>query len=122
MDRAGRNKSGVHAKTPDNRFNDFGIGICLVGNFDIERPTPKQMQSLAKLTAYLMRTYNIPAANVLGHRDTKPTDCPGRNLNIQLVRQMAGGMVADMGDSKNVESQVASSTELLKDSQTSASR
>jgi hypothetical protein len=109
-----KQKWGAHAKTPDNRFNDFGIGICLVGNFDIERPTARQMQSLAKLTAYLMRTYNIPANNVLGHRDTKPTDCPGRNLNIQLVRQMAGEMIAD-GGGQNSDSvvQTASVKELL---------
>ncbi|WP_428938652.1 peptidoglycan recognition protein family protein [Fontivita pretiosa] len=92
-----KQKWGAHAKTADNRFNDYGIGICLVGNFDIERPTAQQMQSLAKLTAWLMRTYHIPAGNVLGHRDTKPTDCPGRNLNVAQVRRMAAQMLAGSG-------------------------
>ena len=55
-------KWGAHAKTPDNRYNEYGIGICLVGNFDTARPTAKQMQSLEKLVAYLMQTYHIPAA------------------------------------------------------------
>src|SRR5206468_7992138 len=41
-------KWGAHAKTPDNKFNDYGIGICLVGNFDIDRPTAAQIQSLNK--------------------------------------------------------------------------
>jgi hypothetical protein len=90
-----RQKWGAHAKTPDNRFNDYGIGVCLVGNFDIERPTPQQMQSLARLTAYLMQTYKIPAGNILGHRDTKATECPGRNLNIAQVRRMASQVLAD---------------------------
>jgi hypothetical protein len=92
-----KQKWGAHAKTPNNEYNDFGIGICLVGNFDIERPTAQQTKSLARLIAYLMKTYNIPAARVLGHSDTKPTDCPGRNMNIAAIRRMATQM-ADTGD------------------------
>jgi hypothetical protein len=96
-----KQKWGAHAKTADNRFNDYGIGICLVGNFDVERPTQQQLRSLARLTAYLMRTYHIPPDRVLGHRDTKPTDCPGRNLNIAAVRRTATQMLAS-ADAENV--------------------
>jgi hypothetical protein len=85
-----KQKWGAHAKTPNNEYNDYGIGVCLVGNFDIERPTPQQTRSLARLVAYLMKTYNVPASRVLGHADTgKPTDCPGRNMNVAAVRRMA---------------------------------
>jgi hypothetical protein len=94
-----RQKWGAHAKTPDNRFNDFGIGICLVGNFDVTRPTDEQMKALAKLTAYLMKTYRIPPARVVGHGDTKATDCPGRLMNIAQVRQLSLRILADAGDS-----------------------
>src|SRR5207237_9561814 len=52
-------KWGAHAKTIDNRFNEYGIGICLVGNFDVERPTPAQIKNVTRLTAYLMPTYHI---------------------------------------------------------------
>jgi hypothetical protein len=110
-----KQKWGAHAKTPDNRYNDFGIGICLVGNFDIERPTPRQMQSLAKLTAYLMRTYHISESDVIGHRDTKPTDCPGRNMNVQIVRRMADQILVDSGYRPEAGVQTASSNELLTD-------
>jgi hypothetical protein len=95
-------KWGAHAKTLDNRYNEYGIGICLVGNFDNERPTSAQMKALTELVAYLMQTYRIPASNVVGHRDTKPTDCPGRWMNLTAVRQLAvravvatGGKLAD---------------------------
>ena len=87
-------KWGAHAKTVDNRFNEYGIGICLVGNFDIERPSPKQVQSLSRLVSYLMQTYRIPTANVVGHRDTKPTECPGRYVNIASVRNSASAAMA----------------------------
>jgi N-acetyl-anhydromuramyl-L-alanine amidase AmpD len=70
-------------------YNDYGIGICLVGDFNVERPTPAQMSSLVRLVAYLMRTYHIPASHVIGHHDVKRTDCPGRYLSVAAVRRMA---------------------------------
>ncbi len=82
---------GAHTGTPDHRYNEYGIGICLVGNFDTTRPTARQMDSLARLCAYLMKTYNISSRNILGHRDCKPTDCPGRYMDINQVRKLAAG-------------------------------
>ena len=79
-------KWGAHTKTPDNRFNERGIGICLVGNFDEDRPTAAQIQSLVRLTTYLMRTYHIRPADIIGHNQAKPTDCPGRNLSVAAIR------------------------------------
>jgi len=74
-----KQKHGAHAKTPDNRFNDYGIGICLVGDFELcGRPTAAQMDSLVRLCAWLMTRYDIPLSSVLGHDDCKPTACPGR--------------------------------------------
>lgn len=87
-----KQKHGAHTKTPDNRYNEHGIGICLVGNFDNERPTRAQMASLARLVAYLQKTYRIPSDRVIGHGDTKATDCPGRNLHVAEVRRMAAQM------------------------------
>lgn len=93
-----KQKWGAHAKTADNRYNEFGIGVCLVGNFDVARPTPRQQQELSRLVAYLMKTYNIPPERVLGHRDTKATECPGRYMNIEVVRRQATQALADAGD------------------------
>lgn len=90
-------KHGAHAKTPSEEFNNYGIGICLVGNFDEERPTEAQMQSCARLVAFLMRTYNIPADHVLGHNNTKPTDCPGRYMSVATVRRMAAQINGQAG-------------------------
>ncbi len=85
---------GAHTGTPDHEYNMWGIGICLVGNFDDSRPTAAQMDSLARLVATLMKTYNIPANRVLGHGDCKPTNCPGRHMDIAMVRAMAQQMLA----------------------------
>lgn len=91
-----RQKHGAHAKTPDNRFNDYGIGVCFVGNFDTGRPTPAQYRSAAKLVAYLMRTYNVPPDRILGHQDTgRATECPGRLMRIAEIKRLATQMLAE---------------------------
>ncbi len=108
-----KQKWGAHAKTPDNRFNNYGIGICLVGNFDTERPTKAQMQNLSKLVAFLMKTYHIPADRVIGHGDTKATDCPGRNVHIADVRRMANQQLASGDAPADTVAQTASASELL---------
>jgi len=46
----------------------------------------------------MQKTYKIPADRVIGHRDTKPTDCPGSNMNIASVRRMAAQMLADSNE------------------------
>ena len=85
-----KQKWGAHAKTPDNRFNDFGIGICFVGNFEQGKPTAKQLAAASKLVAWLMKTYDIPQKNILGHEDTgKSTLCPGKFLSVAKVRSLA---------------------------------
>lgn len=89
-----KQKWGAHCKTPNNEYNDYGIGICLTGNFDNTRPTADQIKSLTKLVAYLMKTYHITPQNVKGHGDAKPTDCPGRNMNVAQIRQMATALAA----------------------------
>jgi hypothetical protein len=111
-----KQKVGAHAKTPDNWYNEHGIGICLVGNFDADRPTAAQMRSLAKLVAFMMRTYRIPADRVVGHGDTKPTDCPGAHMHVSEVRRMATQILMAQGVSvEESPTRTASTGELLSD-------
>lgn len=109
-----KQKWGAHTKSADNRFNEYGIGICLVGNFDVDQPTPAQMQSVARLAAYLMRTYHIPSSRILGHGEIKPTDCPGRFMNVAEVRRLADQILANEGEKPN-DGAVASTDELIHD-------
>ena len=94
---------GAHAKTPDNRYNEYGIGICLVGNMMEHAPTPKQMAAVERLSAFLMATYHIAPDHMLRHGETKSTDCPGKYTNLALIRaaatRAAGGMAAIAGSS-----------------------
>jgi N-acetylmuramoyl-L-alanine amidase len=93
-----KQKIGAHAKTPDNRFNEYGIGICLVGNYDIDHPSAKQLEALDRLVAYLMVTYHIPPDHILGHGQTKSTDCPGKYVSLPFIRQRAA-VLAGLGNS-----------------------
>ena len=79
---------GAHAKTPDQQYNDHGIGICLVGNFDETRPSAKQLVALETLVAYLADMYQIRQTSIVGHKMTgKSTDCPGNNMDVLRVRR-----------------------------------
>jgi hypothetical protein len=83
--------TGAHCKTPDNWANEDGIGICLVGNFNDSPPTPKQMQSLVKLTDFLQKRYRIPASRIYGHGTTPGghvTDCPGNMFPMARFKSM----------------------------------
>jgi hypothetical protein len=75
-----RQIQGAHCKVPGNRYNERGVGICLVGNFDEggHQPTPKQLASLVRLVRWLKARYGIVDANIHGHRDCCSTRCPGR--------------------------------------------
>jgi hypothetical protein len=107
-----KQKWGAHAKTADQRFNNYGIGICLVGNFDIERPTKAQMESVQRLVAYLMKTYRIPAVRVVAHSETKATDCPGRHMSVAEVRRAVSRLVEE--DAVPEERRHVAGVEMLK--------
>jgi hypothetical protein len=106
-----KQKIGAHAKSSDNRYNEYYIGICLVGNFDVERPTPQQMAALNKLVAYLMVTYHVRPDMIVGHDDTKATDCPGKYLNVAGVRRDA----TQLAGSKAYQPKPPAKAELLTD-------
>jgi hypothetical protein len=93
-----KQKHGAHTRSSDNRFNEHGIGVVMVGNFDMSRPSQRQLDSTAKLVAYLMKTYNVPASRVLGHRNAAATDCPGKYTSLTQIKQQAIAILAASGD------------------------
>lgn len=78
-----KQKHGAHCKTTDNYYNEHGIGICLVGDFNGAPPTPAQMASLTRLVTHLVKTCRISPADVLSHRGvTGHTVCPGKRFPL----------------------------------------
>ncbi len=76
-------------------FNDRSIGICRVGNFDLEKPDEEGTLLLLKLCRSLMLLHTISVENVIGHWETyalleKPIEktCPGKLFNMATFRRM----------------------------------
>jgi LysM repeat protein len=67
--------------------NKISIGICLVGNFDRHKPTPKQLQSLNLLVKALLKRCKLSTGAVKTHRqiNTVSTRCPGKYFPIKSV-------------------------------------
>jgi LysM repeat protein len=75
-----KQENGCHCRA--NNMNEKSIGICLVGNFNKERVSEKQMASLVYLVNLLRRNYRIPVRNILGHGQVRgaKTECPGKKF------------------------------------------
>jgi N-acetyl-anhydromuramyl-L-alanine amidase AmpD len=75
---------GAHAGAGE--YNERGIGIALVGNFDEEPPTAAQLAAVKQLVSALQIRFGIAGDKVIGHSDIKATACPGRHFPIDEVR------------------------------------
>ncbi len=101
---------GAHAGNPE--YNQYGIGICLVGNFEETGPqggpacpqagsacpTPAQRESLRALLRWLMERCEIPSTEIVRHKDVRDrqgllaggTECPGKNFPFEeIVREVS---------------------------------
>jgi hypothetical protein len=72
---------GAHVK----ENNEHNLGIMVMGNFDVERPTPEALATLDTFVADRMRGYEVPVNRVFTHQEIKPTACPGRNLQSYML-------------------------------------
>lgn len=68
---------GAHAGGANNRGN---VGICLIGNFEVEKPTRAAIGALDRLVFELQTELGIPRRNVRPHLAWKETKCPGTHL------------------------------------------
>lgn len=75
-------------------LNNISVGICLVGDFNNQRPTPIQLASLEELINFVrdrVGRVNGQKAVVRPHRDINPprwpTDCPGDEFPYSFLRR-----------------------------------
>ncbi|SFJ55239.1 N-acetylmuramoyl-L-alanine amidase [Planctomicrobium piriforme] len=74
---------GAHAGQLE--FNRYGIGICLIGNFDEAGPSSAQMRAVRGLVKTLQQEFKLTDEHVLRHGDLKATACPGKLFSMDLV-------------------------------------
>ncbi|MFZ5805959.1 MAG: LysM peptidoglycan-binding domain-containing protein [Verrucomicrobiota bacterium] len=74
----------------DERVNEVGIGICLVGNYNKTRPTSRQIASLVELLSYLKAKMPNQKLAFHVHREVVPnhTDCPGRFFPSKAIHNL----------------------------------
>lgn len=88
-------ESGAHCK--EMGMNSMAIGVCLVGNFDTTPPSDDALAKLREIVRWIMREYDIPSRNVLGHREVglragynwtkgQYKSCPGSQFDLTEFR------------------------------------
>jgi N-acetylmuramoyl-L-alanine amidase len=77
--------AGLTVGTHTAGRNSTAIGICLIGNFQKDTPTPAALDATADIIGFLQAAGVLTAdVAIIGHRDTKGTACPGSNLYAAL--------------------------------------
>jgi hypothetical protein len=73
-----------------SKTNEHNLGICVLGNFDEQRPTSDTLNTLDSFVAYQARLHRVSMRNVFTHQELKPTACPGRNLQKYMLETRSG--------------------------------
>ncbi|WP_072060631.1 N-acetylmuramoyl-L-alanine amidase [Clostridium novyi] len=74
------NTIGAHCLS----YNNCTIGICVQGDFMVEKMVPSQKWAVINLCRHLCNKYNIKT--IKGHRELKATDCPGINYPLTEIK------------------------------------
>lgn len=74
---------GFHAS--NLTVNKRSIGICLVGNFDVESPSPSQLWALRDIIKAIKGRHFIK--EVSGHRKYAKKSCPGVHLTDKMIQE-----------------------------------
>jgi N-acetyl-anhydromuramyl-L-alanine amidase AmpD len=81
-DRWKKQRAGGHLAS--ERQNEYCLGICLVGNFDKDQPTARQLNSLKTLIQSLENRCRLTPDAVKTHQQINviPTRCPGERFPV----------------------------------------
>lgn len=97
IDRAGRviegrpiQYQGAHV----SENNPHNLGILVLGNFEKQKPSNAQVQSLGRFVQRMMRTHGVKPAAVRTHREINPTQCPGRTLQAHIDQLRRSRVIA----------------------------
>jgi len=72
---------GAHAGAGHNAHN---LGISVLGDFTKVLPARRQLRTVQIFLDRQLARYAIPIERLYGHRDFKPTQCPGDRLYAWL--------------------------------------
>ena len=71
-------------------YNENSLGVCLVGNFERQRPTERQIAALIELVGHLKDDLLVGKPRLFLHRDVQGerTLCPGRHFPARRVHRL----------------------------------
>lgn len=79
-------QEGAHCR--DHGMNRKSIGICFVGNFDLQAPPTEQWDLGVRLVKCLLSILAIPRSCVSGHCECSPhKGCPGKLFDLDKFRK-----------------------------------
>ena len=84
---------GGHVK--NHYINEVGIGICLVGNFENNKPTARQLKSLTALIDWLQGSVLKKRVKFAGHKDIEKNLCPGKNFPLKTYHRKYSGYICE---------------------------
>lgn len=77
--------------------------VVVEGNFEVEKPTAAQIESLEAVLAWASEHYGVSPATISGHGDHAATSCPGRHLEGRIHSGELEGAVQALIDTGGVE-------------------
>lgn len=94
----GRSLSYQGAHAGNSTANRGNIGICVLGNFNVQYPNERQKQSLKELLSRLTERYGLSSSDIYTHREIRAyyglagTECPGTHLQSVVDSTRRGSM------------------------------
>ncbi|GDY14718.1 hypothetical protein LBMAG53_35960 [Planctomycetota bacterium] len=70
--------------------NANNLGVTVIGDFSKAAPSARQLASLRAFLEDSRARYRLPLAKIYGHRDLRPTICPGDGLYAWLKQYRTG--------------------------------
>lgn len=100
----GRRIGTPGAHTKEMGMNSKGVGICVVGNYDLAPPSLRYLYLLRDLCWTVMVNWSIPVEHVLGHRDVgmmagydwrkgEYKSCPGKLFPLSGLKDLLAGRI-----------------------------
>ena len=81
-------KEQLHGGHVKSEFvNQIGIGICLVGNFEKNKPSQSQLKSLISLIDWLQSSVVRRKLKFAGHKDIEQNLCPGKHFPLKALHK-----------------------------------
>lgn len=100
IDGAGRVVEGRHTDIMGahaHNYNENNVGIALLGDYNRDKPTAAQVDSLRRLVTFLALKYRTDPSQkgfLEPHRHYNDTDCPGKNV-VAILEQLGRDIDGD---------------------------